>query len=160
MPRVCTVCTHPEREAIDQAVVLGEPIRGIARRFDGAERDALRRHQAHISPALARIAEQRAEAGAVTAAQRLEELYGRASKVLDAAEGEGKASLSLAAIRELRGLVELLAKISGELDERPVTVINLAESAEWVQLRGMIMAALAPHPDAAQAVVAAIEAGS
>lgn len=140
-------------------MLSGESMRAIASRVGDVSKDALARHRAHISPALARIAERRAEAGALTAAQRLEELYGRASKVLQSAESEGKASLSLAAIRELRGLVELLAKISGELDERPVTVINLAESAEWVQLRGLIMAALQPHPDAARAVVAAIEAG-
>jgi hypothetical protein len=125
----------------------------------GVSKDAVRRHRAHISPALSRLVAEREEAGPASALDRLESLYRQASEVLDAARAGGQASLSLAAIKELRGLVEVLAKITGELDERPVTVVNLAESAEWVQLRGLIMAALQPHPVAAQAVAVAIEAG-
>jgi hypothetical protein len=44
----------------------------------------------------------------------------RRSAVLKAAEEGGRLHLSLGAIRELRGIVELLARITGELDERPV----------------------------------------
>ncbi len=148
-------------------MLTGESLRAIAIRVGTVSKDALSRHREHISPALARLAvAEREGAGALSAAVRLEELYGRASSVLSSAEAEGKASLSLAAIRELRGLVELLAKITGELDERPqVQILNLSAAPEWLQVRGALMAALQPYPDAAQAVAGSLgrlelEAGS
>ncbi len=153
MPRVCTVCSHEDRDAVDEAVVLGSvSIREIARRF-GLSHDAVSRHKAHISAALSRLVAEREEAGPASALQRLEELYAKADQVLTAATAEGKASLSLAAIRELRSIVETLAKITGELDERPtVQVLNVATSPEWVAVRSALMAALHPYPEAAQAV--------
>lgn len=162
MPRTCTVCSHEDREAIDEAVVSGGSMRDIARRH-AVSKDAVARHRAHISPALSRLVAEREEAGPASALARLEELYAKADQVLTAATAEGKASLSLAAIRELRSIVETLAKITGELDERPtVQVLNVATSPEWVAVRSALMAALHPFPEAAQAVagsLAVLEAG-
>ena len=62
----------------------------------------------------------------------------------------------MAAVRELRGLVELLAKITGELDERPSVTVNLTASPEWQHLQGVILAALARFPDAREAVAGAL----
>jgi hypothetical protein len=33
MPRRCTVCDHPERHSIDEALVTGAPYRCVAKRF-------------------------------------------------------------------------------------------------------------------------------
>ena len=124
----CTVCSHDDREAIDEALVAGRTLRDIARQH-GVSKDAVSRHRSHVSQALSRVVAAREEAGPRSALARLEDLHGRATRVLDAAEGEGKASLSLAAIKELRGLVETIARITGELDERPsVQVLNVATS--------------------------------
>jgi len=51
MGRTCTVCTHAERHAIDQALVAVEsPYRDIARQY-GLSKDALLRHKAdHLLP--------------------------------------------------------------------------------------------------------------
>lgn len=163
MGAACSICPREDRPAIDADIVAGAPNRAIARQYD-VGKDAVARHRAnHISGALARVISEREEAGPRTALDRLEELHGRAMRVLDAAETEGKASLSLAAIRELRSLTETLAKITGELDERPnVQVLNVATSPEWLALRAGLMDALAPYPEAAQAVAGrllALESG-
>lgn len=50
MARTCTVCTHPERPAIDRALVEGDAYRDIARQF-GVSKDALQRHRAEHLPA-------------------------------------------------------------------------------------------------------------
>ena len=159
----CTVCTHDELEEIDAALVTGSTLRDIARRY-GVSKDAASRHKAHVSRALSQVVAARQQAGSKTALDRIEHLHDRAMRVLDTAEAEGKASLSLAAVRELRSLVELIAKITGELDERStVQVLNVATAPEWVAIRAAVMAALIPHPDAAAAVVerlAALEVGS
>ena len=44
--RQCSICTHPAREAIDGALLGGEPGRGIARRYSVSEA-AVRRHKAN-----------------------------------------------------------------------------------------------------------------
>ena len=49
MPRVCTICTSPSVEAINSALVSGEPFRNIAERT-GTSATALFRHKADHLP--------------------------------------------------------------------------------------------------------------
>jgi len=83
------------------------------------------------------------------------DLQRRALAILDRAEEAGELKTALSAIREARGNLELLAKLLGELDERPV--VNLNVSPEWLELRTVIVGALEPHPDARESVLRAIE---
>ncbi len=53
MPPKCSICYHPDRQTIDQALVSGETLRDIAQRF-AVSRDALYRHKAHIPTAVAK----------------------------------------------------------------------------------------------------------
>ncbi len=49
MGRLCTICAHPERLAIDKALEPGRAFRDIAARF-GVSKAALHRHwRAHVS---------------------------------------------------------------------------------------------------------------
>ncbi|MFT4225000.1 hypothetical protein [Micropruina sp.] len=153
----CKVCTHPERKSIDAALMMGMPRRQVAASF-GVHRDSMRRHyDRHLKAIAAELTAERERAGATSALDRLEELYGRTKRILDLAEEEGKASLSLAAVRELRGIVEVLARVTGELDEKPTVTVNLAASPEWQQVQTLILAALAPYAEARQAVVLALD---
>ena len=153
----CSICSHDDRESIDEAIVAGRTYRDIARQWD-VSKDAVARHKSHVSHALSRVVAQREEAGARSALDRLEDLHARATTFLDAAEAEGKASMGLAAIRELRGLVEMIAKITGELDERPnVQVLNVSTAPEWLAIRAALVEVLAPYPEAAAAVAARLD---
>jgi hypothetical protein len=155
MPRSCTVCEHPKREDIDRALVGGASNRSVASLYDVSEA-AVRRHKANHLPAklvMAQAAEEVAEADSLLSQVR--DLQGRAYGILDKAEGAGDLRTALGAIREARGNLELLAKLLGELDDRPV--VNLTISPEWLQLRAVIVGALEPHPEALSAVVGALE---
>jgi hypothetical protein len=77
---------------------------------------------------------------------KAEEIYSRALKADNLAAAIG-------AIRELRGLTELYAKLTGELQSQ--TVNNIIVMPEWVTLRNAIMYALEPYPEARQAVIKA-----
>jgi hypothetical protein len=48
--RICTVCTHDERRAINAALVGREPYRNIAKRFGGFSPAALTRHTKNCMP--------------------------------------------------------------------------------------------------------------
>lgn len=155
MPRSCTICTHPEREAIDVALVNGAPNRRIASHRDVSER-AVRHHKANHLPAqlvMAQAAEEVAQAD--TLLEQVRDLQGRAYGILDKAETAGDLRTALSAVREARGNLELLAKLLGELDERPQ--FNLNVSAEWLEVRALILDALEPHPQARESVVKALE---
>ena len=48
MPRTCTVCVHPQRAAIDEALVAGQPYRSVAEHFGASAPAVLRHKESHI----------------------------------------------------------------------------------------------------------------
>jgi hypothetical protein len=160
MPRSCTVCEHPDREAIDEALVGGASNRSLASLYDVSEA-AVRRHKANHLPAklvMAQAAEEVAQADDLL--DQMQDLQARTLAILEAAESTNQHRTALSAIREARSNLELLAKLLGELDERPVT--NILFSAEWVSVRTAMMEALGSYPQARLAVaerLSELEAG-
>ena len=64
---------------------------------------------------------------------------------------------ALMGIRELTRIIELLAKLQGELQEGQ-TINVLIASPVWIKTRTAILKALEGHPEARQAVVKALQA--
>ncbi len=160
MAMTCTVCRHPARAAIDAALVADEPVRAVASRYVTQSgrplgHMALYRHKDECLPATLVKAQEAAEvANADTLLAQVRTLQARALGILDTAEGTGQLMAALAAIREARGCLELLGKLMGELDERPV--VNVLVSPEWHQVRGVLLSTLQPYPDARAAVAGAL----
>lgn len=154
---VCSICAHPEREAIDTQLVSGRSYRDIGAEH-GVTISSLSRHRrSHVSEALKAVAAERAVSGPRSALSRFESLYDEAAAILAALKADGNASKSLVAIQTLSGVITQIAKLTGELDERAsVQVVNLQSSPDWHGIRSTIMDALAPFPEARQAVVAAL----
>jgi hypothetical protein len=133
--------------------------RHIAARY-GVSTGALQRHgREHIPKLLAGAAEAEA-ADADTLLAEVRELHERTLRLLGDAEAAGDLSTALKAVREARANLELLGKLAGELNEAP-TVNVLIGSAEWVQIRAVILGALDAYPPARLAVseALALEAG-
>ena len=154
MPRVCTICIHPDRPTIDAALVAGEALRNIAQRT-GTSATALFRHKADHLPAAvatAQAAEQVAAADDLLA--QLQALRNKAMALLLKAEAAGDYRTALAGIREARACIETLLEVEGELDRRPQ--FNITISAEWVEIRTLILSALQTHPEARRDVVRAL----
>jgi hypothetical protein len=150
------VCAHPKREEVDRALVEGVSAAEISGRYRTVGERAVRRHRSNHLPAKLVMAEKAAEvAQADNLLDQVGDLQRRALAILDMAEKAGELRTALSAIREARGNLELLAKLLGDLDERPV--VNLNVSPEWLELRAVIVTALAPHPEALGAVVGALE---
>jgi len=155
MPRRCTVYDPPKRYSIDEALVSSAPYRSVAKRFELSE-SAVYRHKTEHLPAhllKARKAEEVAQADDLL--EQVSNLQAHALGILERAEKAGDLRTALAAISQARRNLELLGKLAGELDERPV--VNLNVSPEWLELRTVIVGALEPHPAAQRAVLRALE---
>lgn len=126
------------------------------------DRHSLSRHRdRHLTPALVRVAADRADAGALTAHERVEQLYQRVVSLLDAAEQEGKASLTLSAIREARSCAELLARLSGELKpDGPQMQLLFTQDPGWQQFAAGLLTILERHatPEVQRLVMAEMKA--
>jgi len=156
MPRRCTVCNHPDREKIDRALFAKVSSAEIAGRYRTIGERAIRRHRTnHLPETLAKAHDAEEVAQADSLLDQVRDLQERALDILDKAEEAGELRTALGAIREARGNLELLAKLLGELDERPQ--VNVLVSPEWLELRAVIVAALEPHPHARGDVLRALE---
>ena len=155
MPRRCTVCDHPESHGIDEALVTGAPYRSVAKRFELSESAVYRHKTEHLPAHLLKAREVEEVAQADHLLEQVRNLQAHALNILERAEKAGDLRTALAAIYQARGNLELLGKLAGELDERPV--VNLNVSPEWLELRAVIVGALEPHPAAHGAVLRALE---
>ena len=154
MPRRCTVCDHEARASIDAVLISGAALRDIAGRH-GVSKSALERHKAgHLPAHLAQAREAEEVARADDLLSQVRYLQDRTLAILTTSEDAGELRTALAAIREARGNLELLAKLLGELDDAPK--VNILVSAEWVTIRAAMMEALVPYPEARFAVADAL----
>ena len=156
MGRVCTICSHAQRYEIEELLATRQSTyRGIARTYAVSE-DAVSRHVAsgHVGQLLSLAADAERAAAADGLLDRIEALQGRTLAILEAAEQSNEHRTALSAIREARANLELIGEVTKELDRG---TINLELSPEWLKLRGVIVAALEPHPAARDSILRALE---
>jgi len=154
MPRKCTVCEHPQAEEINTALLNGVSLRNIAERYS-VSKTALHRHkESHLPADLVKAQEAREIAKADSLLDQVTELRDKALSILDKAEQAGDLRTALQGVREAKGCLELLAKLQGELQERPT--VNVLVNPQWITLRTVILEALEPYPEARQAVAWAL----
>ena len=146
---------HPERHSIDETLLSGTPYRSVAKRFRLSESAVYRHKSQHLPAHLLKAREVEEAARADDLLDQVRNLQTHALDILESAEKAGDLRIALAAISQARGNLELLGKLAGELDERPV--VNLNISPEWLELRTVIVGALEPHPAAHTAVLRALE---
>ena len=125
MARSCSICSRADVNEINADLIKRIPLRDVAAQRSVSV-SALHRHsQDHLPAALsfAREAEQVAAGDSLLEQGR--SLHARALAILEQSEREGKLETALKAIREVRGILELLAKLDGaikEREERPATI--------------------------------------
>jgi len=109
-------------------------LRDIAVQYD-TSKDALKRHKdnGHITPKLIKAAESKEVIATNLKTTEAEDIKNRAIKILDIAEKTGDVRSMCAAIREVRGCIELLAKMGGALKgDQPVVNIGIMIDPEKI----------------------------
>ena len=161
--RQCSICVHKERPAIDLAIVSHVAMRRIAERFNVSPHAAWR-HSKHLGPELKaaialKLTIRQRDIGSVVleeGASTIEQLKAvRAplfSRYLAAVDtGDDRAVSALAG--RLHESLQISAKLAGELVPAISTQIqNIMLSPDYIRLRGDLLAALRPFPEAARAV--------
>ncbi len=154
MARTCSICSHPLRKEVDAALSeTGVVIARVASDF-AVSPDALKRHRAnHLLPERREALSNDPELASVDPLGEMRTLYHRMIGFLGRAEEADNWPAVRSFHAEARKDLELLAKLLGELDERPqVNVVLIAPQALTV-----IAKALDPYPEARKAVVEALE---
>lgn len=153
MGRTCTICRHPDRASIEEALVRGEPFRLIAARY-GLSPQALRRHKAaHLPPALARAKGVEEIVNASRLLRDLHRLREDAARIAAKAEAADSFAAATGALREQARIIEILLKVAGELAEG--TTINV-NTGPWIEWRTIVLGALEPFPEAKEALMEAL----
>ena len=160
--RPCTTCTHPNARAIDRELLEpGAILKEIAARYPPLVPSSLARHRKlHIAPVLksetVEAFNQSEIARGATLTERIDGLFEKASSLLQSMEEQKDFRGATGAIREMRGCLELLGKIAGQID--PGTTINVFNAPAWVTMQTNVITALAAFPEARMAVVEALKA--
>jgi hypothetical protein len=152
----CSVCRHPDVADIDAALVGGTSRRAVSERF-GIGASSVQRHKTkHLAPSL--VQAMRSEPShAAGLLDRIEALIDRVERLVDAAEADGKPGLMLSGVKEMRALLELLGKATGELKGEGTSItLNVLTSEEWLRIQSAVVGAVAPYPDARAAVSTAL----
>lgn len=162
VPKLCTICTHPKAEALDQALLTGEPVSAVAHRF-GVSRDALNRHkekhlQRLLTNSIAARNEHALDYGAdlndqVTMMRR------KAESLMATAEADNDIRGAVMALREMGRLAELQAKLIGLLQAGGVQITQntiAIGSVELDKVQAVLLDALREHPAARLAVATAL----
>lgn len=155
MPRPCSLCVHPERAAIDHAFVAGAPCREITVSY-GVSMSAADRHKGHLPATLVQAREAAAVADADALLAEANTLYQHARAILTESRGVGDHKTALRAIDSAGRVLALLGELLGEINRQPQ--VNVLVMPEWLAIRGALIDALRPYPEARAAVAAVLGA--
>jgi len=148
MARKCNVCDSKKLDEINEKLVASTPIAVLSRNY-GITWDSLKRHkQNHLPKALKESRAIQEVTRADNLLDQIEELRTKAISLLTKAENAGDLKTALQGIGQARACLELLAKIRGELAQEGT--VNIMISAEWIELRSIILQVLEPYPKARQ----------
>jgi hypothetical protein len=110
MPRTCLACVHPDRAAIDNALVAGEPLRNVAKRVSISPAGLLR-HKSHVARAIVKASEKREERLGDDLLGEMRRVQRKAWELLAKTETDGDHRASIVALREVRECLESLGKM-------------------------------------------------
>ncbi|MFV2044265.1 MAG: hypothetical protein ACC700_13670 [Anaerolineales bacterium] len=155
----CFLCTHEERYEFDRALALKEVTQVQVARQIGCSKMSVSRHfRNHLLPALGDLLARRRDRESIDIMAEVETLFWEMKDALEDLKTRPRPEKLVPRYwAELRKNLELLAKITGELETARVKVeINTEVTQQILQVNALILAALKPFPEAKAAVVKAL----
>lgn len=157
--RPCSVCTSPHREEIDQALAAGAgSIRNIAGRHEIPATCVWRHAQGHLPATMLAASANAQEARADRLLDAVLDLKARVEAAMHRAEVSGDDAGLIRAVAEARRVLELLARLAGQLTPDVAVTVNITATPEWTALMVAMMDALRQFPDARSALAESLGA--
>lgn len=128
--------------------MAGEAVRAIVRAITGhvpISKTSLQRHQQHVSQMISKSQEAVEFARADDLVSELQGLASEARRLQAKAEADGDTRTAIAALRELARLIEIRARVAGELRDREVNLNVLNVSVDDSTARRIAETYLARH---------------
>jgi hypothetical protein len=152
LARSCTICTHHRRDALDKLLLRGEQLKAVARRYSVSE-DALGRHKRHMQAVIAKAAalvEQKDVAYGSALMAEIGRIRADAERLQLESERRQDVRGALRAIHERLAVVELEAKLSGQIDtsQKNVTInVQAITPEEAISYARDILELFAPNAE-------------
>ncbi len=134
----CTICQHPKRQDIDQALVAGSATLAALSQEYGLSTSALHRHKAHLQAKVSRAQDQIQDNLRQGCLFWLSQAVEMATQTAQAAQAEGNGKLVLQAISLGTRLLNIMLKQDIYFDAR--VVYEILASPQWTT-----QASLLPH---------------
>ena len=151
--KTCFICRHSERQAIEKAIIERVPYREIGERY-GFSTNAVSGHKRHMAEKIAAGQKAIDVSAASVLLEECQAMKRKSLQLMAKAEKAKDIKTAIAALRAQKDIVELLAKVCGELYS--VKSINVTMSPQWLSLKKTIVLSLENFPEAREALVAAI----
>lgn len=158
----CSICKHREHAAIDLALARGVSVRAMAKRYRVGIYALYRHAKAHLpphlraqliaGPDLAIDLDRLRETEGQSLLANLISLRQRLLASLDVAEEAGDGSMLARLAGQLHRNMEITGQLVGSLSTGDTTINNVLVMPAYVEMRVELVKALAPFPDARQAV--------
>jgi hypothetical protein len=125
----CSICNHPQRQIIDQALVAGSSTLAALGQEYGLSTSALQRHKAHLQAKISRAQDQLQNNLHQTCIFWLSQALEMAMQTARAAQTEGNSRLVLQALAQGTRLINIILKQDLQLDHR--VIYEILASPQW-----------------------------
>ncbi len=147
MARKCSICTHKQRIAIEADILDNVPYRDIATRYNVGRMPVQRHKQnGHIEDSLIKAHGIRKIVNADDLLVKILYLQEETLMVLSEAKDDKNQNTVLSAIGKAGQLIELQARLAGQLQEKQV--INIYMQPAFIKMQNIILSELDQFPEA------------
>jgi hypothetical protein len=112
----CSICVHDRRKEIDRAIIDGTSLRKMAERF-GITMSSANRHKPHVMAVIAKAHDAKEITHGDNLLEQLKNLTAEARDIAATAKKAKQYGAAMSGVREMVRIVELVAKLTGALDE-------------------------------------------
>ena len=132
----CTICQHPKRQEIDQALIAGSSTLAALSQEYGLSTSALHRHKAHLQANVNRAKDQLQDNLRQGCIFWLSQALEMAMATAKAAQTEGNFKVVLQALGHGTRIINLILKQDFQLD--PKVVYGIMASDQWTTQTGLL----------------------
>jgi hypothetical protein len=131
----CTICNHESRISIDETLLRSVPLRSISGQFE-VSKSALQRHKDHIPKELVQTKKAKEICQAEKIFSYLISLKRDAEEITKLAQGSDDLKTALSGIREQSRIIEILAKMQGQIPRQQIelNINNISLSKIYTRL--------------------------